>query len=89
MVHACCKVFGRHDVADVRRCIRAHDAHSRRKDDEERHNGHQPYNFRQDKIACRVHAHDVEGVNLLRNAHGSQLRSDVRTYLSGQDKAHD
>jgi hypothetical protein len=89
MLQAQRQVVGCNQVTDVGRPVGAHDAHGRREDDEERHDRDESQYFRQDKIAGRVDAHDVERVYLLRHAHGSQFRGDVRPHLSRQYQTHD
>ena len=69
--------------------IGAHDAGKDAQGDEHGHDGQHAQNLGQDKVARGVDTHDVEGVNLLRDAHGAQFRRDVRPDLSCQNQAHD
>ena len=76
-------------MTDECRAIGTDDTHARTEDDEERHDGDQSQNLRQDEVAGRVDTHDVEGINLLGNTHGAQLGGDVGPHLAGKDQTHD
>ena len=76
-------------MADIGCAVGAEDAHGRREDDVDGHNGEQSQNLRQDEVAGGVHAHDIKGVDLLGDTHGAYLRCNVRAYLSSEYKAHD
>ena len=73
----------------VGRAVGTQDAHAAGEDDQEGHDGEHTGNLGQYEVACRVDAHDFQGVNLLRDAHGAQLGGNVRADFSGQDETHD
>ena len=41
------------------------------------------------EVAGRVDTHDLQGINLLGDAHRTDFRGDVRPHLSCQNQAHD
>jgi FKBP-type peptidyl-prolyl cis-trans isomerase (trigger factor) len=45
-------------------------------------------NFRQNEVTCRVHSHDIKGINLLGDTHCSQLRSDIRAHFACENQTH-
>ncbi len=88
-MHAGREILRGHHVTHERRGIGTDDAQSGGEDDEERHDGHQAENLRQDEVGSRVDAHDVEGIDLLRHAHRAELRGNVRPDLTREDQTHD
>ena len=83
------KVVGFDDTSQPTGGISADDACA----DAERHqkgnHGEQRDDFGKDEKRSGVDAHDFERINLLGDAHGAQLRSNVTPHLARQDKAHD
>ncbi len=69
--------------------IGANDACRHTQRDEDGHDGHEARNLGQDEEVGRIDAHDVEGVNLLGDAHRADFGSDVGADLASQDEAHD
>ena len=89
MLQAQRQIIGRHHVADKGSGVGAHDAHRRGENHEERHDGHKAENLGQNQVVGRVHAHDVERVNLLGHAHRAKLRGDVAAHLARENQTHD
>ena len=67
------EVIGGEDVADVCGAVCAHNADGRTKDNQEGHHCDEPQNLGQNEIVGRVHAHDVQGINLLGDAHRAEF----------------
>ena len=67
----------------------AEDADQDREDRQKRKEDHRGDDLRQDEVRRRVDAHDLEGVDLLGDAHGADLGGDARPDLSGEDQRHD
>ena len=72
--------------ANICRSIGADDTHARTEDNQEWHDGNQTENFRQNEVTCRVHSHDIKGINLLGDTHCSQLRSDIRAHFTCENQ---
>ena len=89
MLQAQRQVVRHDDASNVRRSVGAHDAQCTGEDNQQRHDGDHTHDFRQYQVARRVDTHDVQRVNLLRHAHGADLRGDVRAHLTGQYQTHD
>ena len=83
------EVFGSDDMADIGRGVGSHHAQRGREDHEEGHDRHQAEYLRQDEVVGRIDTHDLQGVDLLRDAHRAQLRGDIGPHLARQDQAHD
>ena len=79
----------RHDDMGYICCsIGTHDTHRTGEDNQHGHNGQHAEYLGQYQIAGGVDSHDVEGVNLLGDAHGAYLRGYVRPHLACQDETH-
>jgi len=73
MLYAEGQIIRREHVSDVSCAVSSKDSEGRTEYNQERHHRYQTQYFRQNQIVCRVHSHDIEGVNLLRYAHCSQF----------------
>ena len=73
----------------VGREVGSQDAGGRGEDDQTGHDGEHAHDLGQDEVTGGVDAHDLQGVDLLGDAHRAQLGGDVRPYLACQDETHD
>ncbi len=76
-------------MPNIRRSVGTDDTHARAKSNQEWHDGNQTENFRQNEVTCRVHSHDIKGINLLGYSHRTQLGSDIGTHFTCENETHD
>ena len=89
MLETECEIVGGHDMSEISGGVGTYNAHRRREDDEEGHDGDHPHDLRQDEVAGRVDTHDFQGIDLLGDAHRADLGSDIRAHLTSQNETHD
>ena len=76
----------RDDIRERTDAPAAYQTRRRRDDEQERHHAHERQNLRQNQVVGAVDAHDLHRIDLLRDTHRADLRSDVRTNLTRQNK---
>lgn len=83
------QICGCHDTAEPAGSEGTDDTGKDAEYHQQRNHGDHGRYFGQNQVAGRIDTHNLQGVNLLGDAHGAQLRGNVRAYLACQNEAHD